>query len=61
MGKLHQLSPELWPLIYVIYFSYIELIFRGGVSFLCPNLVLDFKQIQRFSINGLDYFGCTYN
>ena len=32
MGKLHQLSPELWPLIYVILFSYIELIFRGGVS-----------------------------
>ena len=32
MGKLRQLSPELWPLIYVILFSYIELIFCGGVS-----------------------------
>ena len=32
MGKLHQLSPELWPLIDVILFSYIELIFRSGVS-----------------------------
>ena len=32
MGKLHQLSPELWPLIDVILCSYIELILRGGVS-----------------------------
>ena len=32
MGKMRQLSPELWPLIDVILFSYIELIFRGGVS-----------------------------
>ena len=40
MGKLHQLSPELWPLIYVILFSYIELIFRGGVSCLPAALLL---------------------
>ena len=39
MGKLHQLSPELWPLIYVILFSYIELIFRGGVSCLPAALL----------------------
>ena len=39
MGKLRQLSPELWPLIYLILFSYIELIFRGGVSCL-PAAVL---------------------
>ena len=32
MSKLRQLSPELWPLIDVILFSYIELIFRCGVS-----------------------------
>ena len=32
MGKMRQLSPELWPLIDVTLFSYIELIFRGGVS-----------------------------
>ena len=39
MGKLCQLSPELWPLIDVILFSYIELIFRGGVSCL-PAVLL---------------------
>ena len=39
MGKLRQLSPELWPLIYVILFSYIELIFRGGVSCLPAALL----------------------
>ena len=45
MGKSSQLSPELWPLIDVILFSYIELIFRGGVSclpaaLLFPNILL---------------------
>ena len=39
MGKLRQLSPELWPLIVVILFSYIELIFRGGVSCLPAALL----------------------
>ena len=44
MGKSRQLSPELWPLIDVILFSYIELIFRGGVSCLPAALlfILDF-------------------
>ena len=32
MGKFRQLSLELWPLINIILCSYIELIFRGGVS-----------------------------
>ena len=41
MGKSRQLSPELWPLIDVILFSYSELIFRGGVSFLPAALLLD--------------------
>ena len=40
MGKSCQLSPELWPLIDVILFSYIELIFRGGVSCLPAALLL---------------------
>ena len=39
MGKLSQLSPELWPLIDVILFSYIELIFCGGVSCLPAALL----------------------
>ena len=39
MGKLRQLSPELWPLIDVILFSYIELIFRDGVSCLPAALL----------------------
>ena len=39
MGKLRQLSPELWPLIDVILFSYIELNFRGGVSCLPAALI----------------------
>ena len=39
MGKSRQLSPELWPLIDVILFSYIELIFRGGVSWLPAALL----------------------
>ena len=42
MGKLCQLSPELWPLIYVILFSYIELFFRGGVSCLPAALLFKF-------------------
>ena len=39
MGKLRQLSPELWPLIDVFLFSYIELIIRGGVSCLPAALL----------------------
>ena len=39
MGKSLQLSPELWPLIDVFLFSYIELIFRGGVSCLPAALL----------------------
>ena len=39
MAKLRQLSPDLWPLIDVILFSYIELIFRGGVSCLPAALL----------------------
>ena len=42
MGKLRQLSPELWPLIDVILFSYIELIIRGGVSCLPAALLFLF-------------------
>ena len=40
MGKFRQLSPELWPMIDVILFSYIELFFRGGVSCLPAALLL---------------------
>ena len=43
MGKLCQLSVELWPLIDVILFSYIELIFRGGVSCLHAALLFWLK------------------
>ena len=43
MGKSGQLSPELWPLIDVILFSFIELIFRGGVSCLPAALLLGFE------------------
>ena len=39
MAKLRQLSPDLWPLIDVILFNYIELIFRGGVSCLPAALL----------------------
>ena len=39
MVKSRQLSPELWPLFDVILFSYIELIFRGGVSCLPAALL----------------------
>ena len=42
MGKLRQLSSELWPLIDVILFSYIELIFCGGVSCLPAALLFSF-------------------
>ena len=41
MGKSHQLSQELWPLIDVILFSYIELIFRGGLSCLPAALLFE--------------------
>ena len=50
MGKLRQLSPELWPLIDVILFSYIELIFRCGVS--CLPAVLLF---YLFLLLNIDY------
>ena len=40
MGKFHQLSPVLWLLIDVILCSYIDLIFRGGVSSLPAALLL---------------------
>ena len=53
MGKLRQLSLELWPLIDVIPFSYIELIFRVGVSCL-PAALLFFC----CSSVGLNYMGC---
>ena len=49
MGKLRQLSPELWPLIDVILFSYIELIFRGGVSCLPAVLLLHMRKQRRRS------------
>ena len=50
MGKLRQLSPELWPLIDIILFSYIELIFRGGVSCL-PAALLFFHLISSASMS----------
>ena len=40
MGKFCLLSPELWPLFDVILCSYIESIFRGGVSCLPAALLL---------------------
>ena len=46
MGKLCQLSPELWPLIDVILFSYIELIFRGGVSCLPAALLFAYAKTK---------------
>ena len=57
MGKLRQLSPELWPLIYVILFSYIELIFCGGVSCLPAALLFlgFFFQLFLFILAGNDY------
>ena len=47
MGK-RQLSPELRPLIDVILFSYIELIFHGGVSCLPAALLFihDFNPLS---------------
>ena len=48
MGKLRPLSPELWPLIDVILFSYIELIFRGGVSCLPAALLFPFFIAKMF-------------
>ena len=53
MSKLRQLSPELWPLIDVILFSYIELIFRGGVSCLpAALLLLFFSFLFSFILDG---------
>ena len=46
MGKLRQLSTELWPLIDVILFSYIELIFRRGVSCLPAALLFGYCDIM---------------
>ena len=51
MGKLRQLSPELWPLIDIILFSYIELIFRGGVSCLPAALLLYWEYYRSVPIN----------
>ena len=63
MGKLRKLSPELWPLIYVILFSYIELIFRGGVSCLPAALLFihafTFQGQRQVNISRL--YKCTYN
>ena len=53
MGKLRQLSPELWPLIDVILFSYVELIFRGGVSCLPAALLFSHMQNVGFLITRL--------
>ena len=40
MGKLCQLSPELWPLIDVIILSYIELIFSWqGIMLACSTFI----------------------
>ena len=47
MGKLRQLSPELWPLIDVILCTYIELIFHGGVS--CLPAALLFGSVDEFT------------
>ena len=47
MGKSRQLSPELWPLIDIILFSYIELIFGGRVSCLPAALLFGGGDILR--------------
>ena len=54
MGKSRQLSPELWPLIDVILFSYIELIFRGGVSCLPAALLFHFHLRDLSSVDKVD-------
>ena len=46
MSKFRQLSQELLPLIDTILFSYIELIFRGGVSCLPAALLLDYFVVK---------------
>ena len=48
MGKLRHLSPELWPLIDVILFSYIESIFRGGVIMLACSAFIIAVLLQIF-------------
>ena len=50
MGKLRQLGPELWPLIDVILFRYIELIFRGGVSCLPAALLFYLNKVLSISV-----------
>ena len=55
MGKLHQLSPELWPLIDVILFSYIELIFRGGVSCLPAALLFTYAKKTWFKLDAVAF------
>ena len=57
MGKLCQSSPELWPLINVILFSYIELIFRGGVSCLPAALLFLIVYKLSFLLN-ISICGC---
>ena len=59
MGKLRQVSPELWPLIYVILFSYIELIFLGGVSCL-PAALLFFLLFLLFYYHYYYFFICFF-
>ena len=57
MGKLRQLSPELWPLIDFILFSYnIELIFRGWVSCL-PAVLLFFLTFYDFRMARSQFAG----
>ena len=66
MGKLRQLSPELWPLIDLILYSYMELIFRGGVSclpaaLLCSLCVFLFRIFFSFrSIFAVNYQSTVY-
>ena len=57
MGKLRQLSSELWPLIDVILFSYIELIFRGQVS--CLPAALLFIFLLEYSFNQQNLLAMT--
>ena len=65
MGKLCQLSPELWPLIEVILCNYIELIFRGGVSCLPAALLFlndecaIVNSIARLSLLDINCIVCT--
>ena len=53
MGKFRQLNPELWPLIDIILCSYIELIFRGGVSCLPAAFLFAYSKTKT-QLNCLD-------